>query len=176
MKTRYQETPETRMAGLERDVRNLKRRQQIPKNHPYPGAPLHGSYNLTHASAVTHSLNTFAWSHDQGDAPLDLTDPTSPTVVDDGVYAVTLSAALPAGLASGEFGWFSLVMYDTPDFDIFAGGEAVAYQNTITPYPFSATVTTVWQMAAGSHLYATAWNGSASTQTFDARATAVKIV
>jgi hypothetical protein len=37
MKTRYQETPETRMAGLERDVRNLKRRQQVPKNHPYPG-------------------------------------------------------------------------------------------------------------------------------------------
>jgi hypothetical protein len=31
------------MAGLERDVRNLKRRQQVPKNHPYPGDPSEGA-------------------------------------------------------------------------------------------------------------------------------------
>lgn len=37
MKDRYQETPHTRLAGLERSVRFLIRRQQIPKNHPVPG-------------------------------------------------------------------------------------------------------------------------------------------
>lgn len=37
MKDRYQESVHTRLAGVERSVRFLTRRQQIPKNHPYPG-------------------------------------------------------------------------------------------------------------------------------------------
>lgn len=37
MKDRYQETTHTRLAGIERNVRFLQRRQQIPKNHPIPG-------------------------------------------------------------------------------------------------------------------------------------------
>jgi hypothetical protein len=131
------------------------------------GLPPQGSYILTKTGAGSHGLSTYTWSLFMGDALLDLTDPNAPTVLDDGVYAVTVVATVPAALGTGEFGWFKLVMYNDPDFDIFAGGETVGYHNTVTtPSETAVSMSCTWAMLAGSQMYVSVWNGGSSSHDY----------